>query len=257
MGARLEELVIPPKGNLFKRGTALDLLDWIRGNPMLVEVTNKSKYLKFKFTKGALLSHFKFTGWWQTSWEETLPRRFLHPTDAREPQKYARLGIKTDRGILYFTDPRSLGEIHLFESWEELEREGPQRLLGPEVTSEEFTYERFLKRCKKGKQVIVEVLLDQRCFSGIGNYLRCEVLWDAEQNPFKIASEMTEDKIERVYSSIKRVLSKAIEQDSYDWWNVFQKAKEECKRCKAIVIRTAIGTRGVYWCPGCQKEVSG
>lgn len=238
--------------------TTEQLREWIgpeRTGPTVVAVKNYAKYLWFETDYGVMLSHFKFTGWWQVQWGQTLPRQFIHPTDKTDPSKYARMIIDTSRGKLFYTDPRALGRIWLFTD-DEFATVSPHLLLGPTVDSDDFTLEMFTERCRKprGRQVVGEVLLEQRTFSGIGNYLRCEILHAAAQSPFQRARDLSDEALSRVFTAIRFIVQKAFEAESYDWWEVFKKAGKNCSRCSGVIERAEKNKRGIYWCPACQVE---
>jgi len=245
----------PAFKNLLANKTSAEFDQWILRRPQVLEVENHSKYLWFKTDAGVMLSHFKFTGWWQTSWGQTLPRQFIHPTDPKDPSKYARMILTTSLGNLFYTDPRALGKIWLFSD-EEFPQHSPHLRLGPTVLSDEFTLEMFTQRCRKprGRQVIGEVLLEQSTFSGIGNYLRCEILHAAAQSPFQRARDLSDEALFRLFMEIQLTVKKAFEAESYEWWSVFQKAGQKCNRCSSQIERAEKNKRGIYWCPQCQVE---
>lgn len=255
-GCQFKDLVILPFKNLLKNVTVEQLRQWILRGPNVTSVKNHSKYLWFETDLGVLLTHFKFTGWWQVDWGETLPRQFIHPTDSSNLSKYARMQIETSKGMLYYTDPRALGGLWLYEKLEQFWEESPHLRLGPTVLSDKFTLEMLTKRCRKprGRQVVGEVLLEQTTFSGIGNYLRCEILYEACQSPFQRARDISDLGLEVLFSTICSVVKRALDLESYDWWKVFQRCGKPCLRegCAGVIERVEKAGRGIYRCPTCQ-----
>jgi formamidopyrimidine-DNA glycosylase len=81
-------------------------------------------------------------------------------------------------------------------------------------------YSTFLKRFQvlqitKNRQntVMFKLLLDQYLLvSGIGNYLRAEILYDAELNPYSQCKDLTELQIERLFKSIKKIITQSYNQ---------------------------------------------
>jgi DNA-formamidopyrimidine glycosylase len=99
---------------------------------------------------------------------------------------------------LYYNDPRGFGKFDLLT-------ENALRLklgeLGPDVLSPEFTKETFME-CINGvspDKVIGNVLNDQKVISGIGNYLRSEILFHCRISPRAKISQLDKTKL---YESI-------------------------------------------------------
>lgn len=91
-------------------------------------------------------------------------------------EKHSRLYIElNETKFLYYNDPRNFGIIKVYET--EGEFKDAQDQLGPYVL-DELTYSQFWSRFnKKKRSKLGTVLLDQKVVSGIGNYLRCDILW--------------------------------------------------------------------------------
>lgn len=112
---------------------------------------------------------------------------------ADEEIKHAHLSFFTkDDGAkmaLHFVDVRRFG------SWEPCDTWGTDR--GPDPM---FDYEKFRanvldnlsRKNKVFNKAICEVMLEQKFFNGIGNYLRSEILYRAEVPPFTCARTVLE-----------------------------------------------------------------
>ena len=71
----------------------------------------------------------------------------------------------------------------------EVRRRGDLRLgLGPDLLGGRFDAAAYLRRARRVDRPVGELLLDQRVVAGIGNIVRCEVLWEARRDPFQPAS---------------------------------------------------------------------
>ncbi|XP_030911783.1 endonuclease 8-like 1 [Geospiza fortis] len=99
-------------------------------------------------------------------------------------------GCDTELGVqiaLCFVDPRRFGSWRLGDAWQ------PER--GPCVVSE---YQAFRENVLKNLEdrafdkPICEVLLNQKYFNGIGNYLRAEILYRLKIPPFEKARTVLE-----------------------------------------------------------------
>lgn len=79
------------------------------------------------------------------------------------------------------------------------------------ITKDEFV-DNFKKyktsKRRKIDKPICEVLVDQKVIlSGIGNYLVSEILYDANINPFKLTSKITNSEIQSLYYSCKKIIT--------------------------------------------------
>lgn len=101
-------------------------------------------------------------------------------TQTQDVDKHAHLRfLATDGSVLSFVDVRRFGNWKAGESWSE--KRGPD----PTTDYKEF-FLNVLTNLTKAKfaKPLFEVLMDQRYFNGIGNYLRAEIIYRAEVNPF-------------------------------------------------------------------------
>ena len=107
--------------------------------------------------------------------------------------------------ILYYDDVRRFGSLNIYSSVEELtffleEKVGPDFLLG------EVNLSNYVSEIKKSKKQIAVFMLNQEKFSGIGNYLRAEILYLAKVSPFRSCNTLTDNEITAIYYwSIDRV----------------------------------------------------
>ncbi|NXV67590.1 NEIL1 Endonuclease, partial [Molothrus ater] len=114
---------------------------------------------------------------------------------AAELPRHAHLRFLTRESpprALCFVDPRRFGSWRLGDAWQ------PER--GPCVVSE---YQAFRENVLKNLEdrafdkPICEVLLNQKYFNGIGNYLRAEILYRSKIPPFEKARTVLEALKER------------------------------------------------------------
>jgi endonuclease-8 len=95
-------------------------------------------------------------------------------------EKHSRIKFECeDSDDLFYVDSRNFGSITICLTEEEYYFR--QDKLGPYVLNDNITYDDFYSRLdKKPKSKIAVALLDQNLLSGIGNYLRCDILWYAK-----------------------------------------------------------------------------
>jgi formamidopyrimidine-DNA glycosylase len=103
---------------------------------------------------------------------------------------------------VYFNDQRKFGTVVI-------SKHDMTTTLAPDMFSVSWNEFKLRKRPKKP---IAVLLLDQRgLVSGIGNYLRAEILHHARISPF--AKELTDDEWKRLFSSIKTIGRQALYDD--------------------------------------------
>lgn len=109
---------------------------------------------------------------------------------------------------LYYEDKRTLGFVKYITTVEELyeifKNIGPDLLRG-EVSLELFTS--IIKSDKLKDKKIGEVLMRQELFSGNGNYLRSEILFDCSLSPHRLCSSLSDNRITKLYISIIKIIT--------------------------------------------------
>ena len=137
-------------------------------------VGNRGKLLIFNLVRGAetfyALSTLGMTGWWYRDFKA--PRHTRLQLDLGGPLEPP----------LFFVDPRNFGTFKVVEE-EQLNEKLDD--LGPDVMNHPSPAEPFFERYERyGKhRPLAEVLLDQRVFCGVGNYIRADAMWHARINP--------------------------------------------------------------------------
>lgn len=140
-----------------------------------VKVKGKTIFICLENEMGFIFTH-GMTGYW-----------------SKTEEKHARIKFDLDdltckcKTELYYIDPRNFGTVSVYSCKEEFEEQMSK--LGPDVLDKNITYDIFFSRLnKKPRSKIAIALLDQNVICGIGNYLRCDILWYAE-NETEIKNE--------------------------------------------------------------------
>lgn len=168
----------------------------------IINVDSKGKvlYITLKHLNDVIyfVSHLGMAGEW--SFEESDMDR-------------VRLHLNDDKTLSY-VDPRNFGNIEVLLPNEFTKRIGK---LAPDVLKIDFTdydfYEIFQKYLKKSKkrynQCVFKVLTKQNLsdgiFSGLGNYLIPEILYDAKISPYRTMQSLTKEDILVLGHSIKYI----------------------------------------------------
>jgi len=147
------------------------------------EINCKGKFIYWTFENETYLFHtLGMSGWWTNN-----DNKFLH----------ARIKFNSDSKTLFYHDQRNFGTMKYVVGKEELEKK--LNSLGPDVFSDEFLspaeFKRILTKGKRGEKTLAQLLMDQKVFSGIGNYLKAEILWMCKLSPHRTPNSLKEDEM--------------------------------------------------------------
>lgn len=185
----------------YRRGVAE--LNKFHESKVIVEfVRNKGKYLYMHLISEAksadgkplferfMLSHLSLGGNW-----------LLEPgTHMMVTLRYLDKAGKEQK--LYYHDHRHRGKLYMFT------REQAQAWLariGPDVLSRGFTktvYDKIMAQPRVQRMTIDVMIMEQEFFSGVGNYLRAEILNFAHIDPRRKVSSLTAAEHTKLYTAI-------------------------------------------------------
>jgi formamidopyrimidine-DNA glycosylase len=114
--------------------------------------------------------------------------------------------------ILYYEDSRTLGFVKYATTEEEID--DIYKDVGPDFMYDEVSLEYFTQviqnpRIKK-KQIGI-LLIENDKFSGIGNYLRAEILYASKISPYRILEELTQKDIKIIHKNIIKIMKESAE----------------------------------------------
>jgi formamidopyrimidine-DNA glycosylase len=170
----------PPKGYVnFKEKLPLKL----------IEVKKKGKFIYWEFEKGEyMVSHLMMTGVFST-----------------EKDKYAGLEFVFKDNSIFFSDKRKFARIE-FVDRETIEKELEK--LAPDMIENEINSKDFITKMRKYPKANIGVLLmDQnKVISGIGNWLRTEILYAVHLHPSTKVKDVDDEKLKEIYTKTKKIL---------------------------------------------------
>lgn len=146
--------------------------------------------------------------------------------------------------------------------------------LGPDVLDPALRPARIVRRLAsprfRGRR-LGALLLDQSFLAGLGNYLRCEILFEAGLHPARRPADCDADELRRLARSTRRIARRAYVQKGVtnprkrvralraagrprrEWrFAVFARAGRPCFACRTTIRRVSDAGRRAYLCPGCQ-----
>ena len=213
-------------------------------------ILRKAKLLILELSGGRYLTiHLKMTG------------QLVYPGDGKK----SRISFKLSNGkLLDFNDQRLFAELRLVSDWKKLKFiQG----LGPEPFG--INAARFKEMLDNKKTKIKPLIMDQSFISGVGNLYAAEALFRARIDPGRPAASLTGKEKERLLKEINETLKEAIKYkgssidqyvqlsgrqgDYVKYHKVYGREGKPCLACGTPVKRIALGGRGTYFCPRCQK----
>ena len=119
----------------------------------------------------------------------------------KEALNHCNVEIITETGTLYFYDTLSYGTMKVATTQLDLKKK--LSTLGPDISQTSTTLQVFKDQMAKvnGLKLIGNVLLNQRIVSGMGNYLRADVLWLCKMSPFRKMSDITEKEMKFLWEN--------------------------------------------------------
>ena len=149
----------------------------------------------------------------------------------KEPIKHDHIIIKTNKYTLYFNDQRNFGTFEFTNNQEVLQKKLSN--LGYDPLQEKISFKQFQEHLKKFKPelTIDELMLNQKFISGIGNYLRSDILYCAEINPRSPISQ-----INPIY---RKKLLRCIYKTMHDSYK-----KQKSKTHKFIIYKQKVAPNG-------------
>lgn len=110
-------------------------------------------------------------------------------------------------GSIFFYDTLSFGTLKGIQSKLELEKKLAS--IGPDIMNPETTFGIFQKQMSIPSQqnkAIGNVLMNQKIISGIGNYLRADILWYTKISPFTLIKKLSKLQLKSIYKT-SRILT--------------------------------------------------
>lgn len=160
------------------------------------EVKVKGKFMFWGFDNGFyMMNTFGMSGQWS-------PTKGKHPCFVFE---------FTDGTAVYFNDPRHFGTVYF--AWSPQPVMDKLNELGWDPLSEDISkWTSYLNtQIRKSNKPIGELLMNQKLFAGVGNYIRAEALYAAKISPWRMGNKLTISDLNSLYAALVNVMK-----DSYN-----------------------------------------
>lgn len=250
-----------------------DVKNFIIGAKIL-SVKRRAKVLIIDLdSKYSLVIHLKMTGQLVYRSNDSKTRYGAgHPNDSligKLPDKSTRVTIGFKDSKLFFNDQRKFGWMRLLPTIEVPNIDFFKKV-GPEPLEDVFKFPQFKIRLLKRKNSnIKSVILDQSIIAGVGNIYADESLFAAKIHPSTIVGDISEAKLRKLYTELRRIMKLSIElggstdrnyvdaegkKGSYlKFALVFRRDGQPCVKCGTIIQKLKVAGRGTHVCPSCQK----
>lgn len=227
------------------------------------KVEPRGKAILTSFGNGlTMYSHNQLYGKWMIRNRGNVPNN----------NRQLRVAIHNDEKSAFLY---SASEIEMLED-DDIENHRYIQKLGPDVIHSDTTHEDIRARYRNDTFVnrkLTTLLLDQGFISGIGNYLRSEILFYSGVHPSLKLRECTEEQVNKladatILMSRRSYETKGITNDP----EIVEALKREgagrkefrhfvynrtgryCHKCGTEIKEVKTGGRKVYFCPNCQKK---
>jgi formamidopyrimidine-DNA glycosylase len=181
-----------------------DFMEGIKyGQCRVDNIQVKGKFMYWIFSNGwYMFCTFGMTGQWSPTRGKHPCFIFQHAPSLNRVRKYQEL---------VFNDPRHFGTIKFTNNPAELNSKLSE--LGWDPLARTFeSYKGFITdQLKYSRKCIGEILMNQRVFAGVGNYIRAEALYEAKISPWRAANLLGPEEITHLCKAIVHVM-----QESYD-----------------------------------------
>lgn len=212
----------------------------------------KGKFMWLEFETGATMwITLGMSGYWST-----------------ESGTHSHFGIGIeDSRALYFVDQRRFGTIKFSHDRAELNKKLAS-LGGDALNDPEFTLVKFNSAINKyPNKTIVEVLMDQRVCAGVGNYIKCEVLYRSGISPHRRVKDIDQIEVAVLFNWIQKIMHASYAQGGASIRNyqrlggekgefVFEfevYAQKTDPRGNTVIREETLDGRTTHWVPEVQR----
>lgn len=219
----------------------------------IVAITPRGKALLTRFDNQlTLYTHNQLYGVW----------RVVDAGERPQTRRSLRVVLETShRAILLY----SASDIQMVPT-DEVAQLPFLRRIGPDVLDPALTADDVFARFRDprfARHGLGGLLLDQAFIAGLGNYLRAEILWqaqvsvnhrpaDLDDGTLRALADATLDVPRRSYHTRGRRDAGSLQHTPFRF-RVYQRDGKSCARCGGIIERSTVSGRPFFACPDCQR----
>ena len=232
----------------------------------IVSARRRGKYLLCDLDSGGvLMMHLRMSG-----------RVLVVPAGTARPlHTHVVMHLSPDedglRHEMWFVDPRTFGEVVVFDAADEHATAPELARLGPDPIVDGLDEPQLAEILRGRRGNLKALLLDQHRIAGIGNIYADEILHRAKLRHDRLPTRLDRAARTRLVDAIHHVLNDAVQKggstlddtqyvgvDGEEGWfqtdhRVYDRAGERCITCrKARIVRRVVAGRSTCFCPRCQ-----
>jgi formamidopyrimidine-DNA glycosylase len=234
------------------------IANWQEILSIVEDINVKGKLMYWKLSNGHyMLNTYGMTGQWSQT-ETKHSAVSLYYTD---PNFTSIEEMTAKCQYLHFNDPRHFGTIKIVNQQQLDEKLSS---LGWDPLSENLNIDWVVKKTNKNKP-IGQILMDQKVFCGVGNYIRAEALYRAKINPWRFGKELSKEQIEELCQHIIDVMQESyrlqgasfltyanVDEERGKYSGFFKVYAQKTDPNGYSIIREEMGDRTIHWCPEVQ-----
>ena len=240
----------------------------------ITKIERRSKFLIFEIGKTyRLLVHLGMTGkfFFTDNKDNKFKTSFYYFLNYKKDQKHDRVVfVLNNKRKLIYNDVRKFGFIKIYSS-DSITKSQHLTHLGPEPLEKNWNFSYLKKYVFRRERSIKNILMDQKCVSGLGNIYVNEILFLSRIKPVRQATKLKNFEIEKIIKFSKKILKNSIKLggstikdfssengkkgDFQQYFKVYGRENQDCSNidCNSRIIRTVISNRATFFCKDCQK----
>ncbi|MBS2964189.1 Fpg/Nei family DNA glycosylase [Actinocrinis puniceicyclus] len=216
----------------------------------------RGKFLTVDLDGTYLVCHLSRGGWLQ--WRDTLPS--APPRAGKGP---LALRVHLEGGCGWdLTEAGTQKRLAVYVVRDLEEVPGIARL-GPDALDPRFDAAALGAVLAERRKQIKGLLTDQSAIAGIGNAYSDEILHTAKLSPFKLATGLSPQEVERLHGAMRSVLTDAVERcvgqraatlkaEKKTGLRVHGRTGEPCPVCGDTIREVSFSDSSLQYCPTCQ-----
>ena len=237
------------------------------------KIKRRSKFLIFKFNnKSIMLVHLGMTGKFIfVNKNKKFKTSFYYDLDQNKDKKHDRIiFFLQDKKKLIYNDVRKFGFFKFLEK-DKYESNTHLINLGPEPLKKNFNLNYLKNYVYKRNRSIKNILMDQKCVSGLGNIYVNEILFFSRVKPSRKVKSLKDFELKNIVKNTKKILRNSIKLGGssikdfssddgkrgkfQQYFSVYGREGKNCSNvdCNKVVFRTVISNRATFFCKKCQK----
>lgn len=266
VGRQIERVEVGRERSV-RRTSAEALIHGLTGTTVLA-ANRRGKYLLLPLDSGdEIMVHLRMSG--QLLVAQAGAQR---PAHTHVVMHLTPVAGHTGGDEIWFVDPRTFGEVVVFDPANVAVELPELAALGPDPISEGLSLAQLRQIVRTRSRQLKPLLLDQHAIAGIGNIYADEILHRARLRPGRLSDSLSPEAERRLHAAIHSILGEAImaggstlgdaqyldlfgDNGSYqDDHKVYGRGGERCLTCGVSWLRTTtFAQRTTVYCPKCQR----